>query len=707
MRITDINIRTFGKLANRSVNDLPEGLILITGDNESGKTTMMEFMRTTMFPSSKRNLYPEATKNDSGSLILKLESGEEIILERKGKDVTALKGKERPEKMFAMDAETYNSIFAMNLADLTNSGVIEGIRNKFLTIPGGDNVPAVLSDLESLKKAIMNEERISSTNPVRVLRGEADEIGREMSSVRIQSGDYDRLVKDMDTLTDKIRTARSAREEKDNERTGREILRAQKENVNKIEKMTEQRSKLAYADLLTEETIVRVDTIRNDIAVMNKEAEGLKAPEPFSKEKAARVSGALKSASAVLEERNAVPSDEVPEPVTSGAQRSGKKFPVLPLMLFAAAAAAFAACIIEPLAAIAGIALAIGGAAVLFAEKNKNAAQPVQTIRAARPSAQSARESAVRYDVETIFREDGRRFKTIEDAVTVLEGMIRTDAINTDQANKRGAKNREIAQKNEELIDIEKNYGGRDSFNKMKADRASYIAAGIEIDMLTKSMESATKTDIGTIKKLLSQMPEEVIPENNDIDDMNRQRGALQKEIENMRSDVRLYDLAAKKDAKETELANTVKEWGVLSLQNYMIDRSCQELYKNMQPSVIRTANKYLGTMTNGRYMIDTDPRQEGINIRDGTEYKTPKQWSSGLGDQVYLSIKMAVAKEMGTERLPMVLDDILVRFDNTRKRSACEAILEFAKDQQVFLFSCIPLNEIFPVGSTYRHVKL
>ena len=34
-------------------------------------------------------------------------------------------------------------------------------------------------------------------------------------------------------------------------------------------------------------------------------------------------------------------------------------------------------------------------------------------------------------------------------------------------------------------------------------------------------------------------------------------------------------------------------------------------------------------------------------------------------------------------------MDDVLVRFDRERKKGACRAILEFAKDQQVIMFTC------------------
>ena len=68
---------------------------------------------------------------------------------------------------------------------------------------------------------------------------------------------------------------------------------------------------------------------------------------------------------------------------------------------------------------------------------------------------------------------------------------------------------------------------------------------------------------------------------------------------------------------------------------------------------------------------------------------KNSSQWSSGLGDQIYLSIKMALAEEITAEKMPMIMDDILVRFDDERKQGACKAIYEFSRENQVIMFTC------------------
>ena len=61
MYLSGFHIDGFGIYHDQGVQDLPPGLVLFVGDNESGKTTLMEFLRTLLFGfprrATKRNDY--------------------------------------------------------------------------------------------------------------------------------------------------------------------------------------------------------------------------------------------------------------------------------------------------------------------------------------------------------------------------------------------------------------------------------------------------------------------------------------------------------------------------------------------------------------------------------------------------------------------------------------------------------------------------
>ena len=61
---------------------------------------------------------------------------------------------------------------------------------------------------------------------------------------------------------------------------------------------------------------------------------------------------------------------------------------------------------------------------------------------------------------------------------------------------------------------------------------------------------------------------------------------------------------------------------------------------------------------------------------------------SDGTIDQLYLALRLAVAKEL-TPEAPLVLDDALVRFDDIRHAAAMDILRKEAERKQVILFTC------------------
>ena len=139
----------------------------------------------------------------------------------------------------------------------------------------------------------------------------------------------------------------------------------------------------------------------------------------------------------------------------------------------------------------------------------------------------------------------------------------------------------------------------------------------------------------------------------------------------------------------QSELAEALDDGAVGLLAAAIADSACEEIYSRVQPGVIATADRYLSMMTDGRYRIDTDPRSKDLAVRSGDEVKGIGAWSSGLRAQVLLSVKLAVAREMGRGEVPVILDDVLLPFDSERKAGACRALAELSSEMQVLMFTC------------------
>ena len=64
---------------------------------------------------------------------------------------------------------------------------------------------------------------------------------------------------------------------------------------------------------------------------------------------------------------------------------------------------------------------------------------------------------------------------------------------------------------------------------------------------------------------------------------------------------------------------------------------------------------------------------------------------SRGTVDQLYLALRLALCDMLlsGDEPCPIVLDDALINFDDTRMGYALDVLREIAQRRQILLFTC------------------
>jgi hypothetical protein len=109
------------------------------------------------------------------------------------------------------------------------------------------------------------------------------------------------------------------------------------------------------------------------------------------------------------------------------------------------------------------------------------------------------------------------------------------------------------------------------------------------------------------------------------------------------------------------------------------------------QPQVYETAEMLLRLMTDDRW-VKLSLKLEGVlevTRADGATF-TPRELSLGTRQQVYLSLRMALLwqSEEGAH-LPLVADDILVNFDDERRKGAARAFNLLAQRRQVIMMTC------------------
>ena len=169
-------------------------------------------------------------------------------------------------------------------------------------------------------------------------------------------------------------------------------------------------------------------------------------------------------------------------------------------------------------------------------------------------------------------------------------------------------------------------------------------------------------------------------------------RGQIVEAMRALGSDQEQREAIQQRQELESELESALEDWATQVVIAHCMERAQQSYEEESQPKMLELASQYIKRLTNGAYTFDMWGLQDGLALLNERGKRLPiHHWSSGLADQVYLALRLALAKVFSyqVDALPIILDDILVRFDEERQKSALELLAELGEHQQIWLFTC------------------
>ncbi len=152
---------------------------------------------------------------------------------------------------------------------------------------------------------------------------------------------------------------------------------------------------------------------------------------------------------------------------------------------------------------------------------------------------------------------------------------------------------------------------------------------------------------------------------------------ALAEELQVLERRVRAYDLAS--------------EW---------MEQALSKVVQKVKDDVQARVGGMVSSITNGRYqqvrLIEDSFKLEAYSSDKGGVVAVA-ELSRGTIDQVYLSARLALMESIcGEHHPPLILDDPLVTFDPGRLDRAMQLLKEFARDYQVLLFTCSNQYDVY-----------
>jgi uncharacterized protein YhaN len=144
------------------------------------------------------------------------------------------------------------------------------------------------------------------------------------------------------------------------------------------------------------------------------------------------------------------------------------------------------------------------------------------------------------------------------------------------------------------------------------------------------------------------------------------------------------------------QIAAAERERDRLALLESILERAEREYRELHQPDVLRRASSYLQRITDGRYqrvdLMEENDAELCVTLRGRSEpVKVGDPISRGTLDQIFLCLRLGMLDHLdeGRERLPLILDDALLRMDDQRRRGVYALLGEMAPMRQVWILTC------------------
>ncbi len=188
-----------------------------------------------------------------------------------------------------------------------------------------------------------------------------------------------------------------------------------------------------------------------------------------------------------------------------------------------------------------------------------------------------------------------------------------------------------------------------------------------------------------------------------ELAECNREIGALRGELRGLEQREPVAQLLATLQEQGAKLRLLVDEYRSVKLQAELLRAYQQRLADSTNSPLLAEAGRFIATLTEGRYTgfaVDESGGERRIEIifhdpSGDAVHRQLKELSEGTADQVFLALRLAgitmrlrQRRSAGGSAVPVVLDDVLMSFDDERTRAALRLLAEIGQEWQIILLT-------------------
>ena len=128
-----------------------------------------------------------------------------------------------------------------------------------------------------------------------------------------------------------------------------------------------------------------------------------------------------------------------------------------------------------------------------------------------------------------------------------------------------------------------------------------------------------------------------------------------------------------------------------IELAKSTIEELSKDIHNQFAPHINEKVGSMINKITNGKYSAVKIDNKLNISVVDPQigEVVDIENLSGGTIDQLYFSLRFGIINSMTEDKLPLILDDCFIQYDNNRLNNILNLLIDIKDTRQVILFSC------------------
>ena len=679
MKIKNIKVNAYGNIENKDIN-LEEGINIIHGANESGKSTLLNYIISIFYGISRNKdgkalsdyeKYKPWNSNEfSGRISYKLENGEkyEIFRDFNKKNPKIYNDKlEDISDRFETDKKDGSKFFIeqmgidkqMYLSTVvsTQEEVRLDEKNQNMLIQKIANLAGTGEDNVSYKKALIKlQEKIrdeigtnkTSQKPVNIIEKEIVEINNKI----VETEKYRNRKYEIDAEKEQILSELKELEQQ------KQILQ---ELQNSMKSEEETKNRLEIREKNRKDNIAKINELTNQKNTINAESERVQSAKNHLQD-------IIKGHKENIEKLNS----EIEKIANEKEETQEKEKPSISFIVITVVLAIALICSIILIknyivSGILGVAI-IANIVFYVINKNKQKVNKAKLREKINQEKQYKREKLenqkqqIIANVNTTEKElekQEEEEKQVNSELSMLKGQIILLEKNNEKITE------EIEQDNK-AIKEESNKNKQQIIEKYKEKNINDLLYINDYQNYISKIEETINNNRIRIKGLEIEY-NTIVPQ---LDEM--------------------VVLEEKREADKEKLAELREKESIINIAIENLMDAYEEMKTTITPKFTKNLSESIQKISSNKYNKVTINDENGMIIENNRgEYVEAIKLSTGTIDQLYLALRLSMIDELSKENLPIILDESFAYSDNNRLKNMLQYLTSDLNNHQTIIFTC------------------